>query len=280
MLAFHHRHTGHREFDDGAELHTIGIFLPREAGFHQPVQHGDDPLDRVRFQQSKYRQLIEGPSLRFFIFRPGQHFGDDPDTKFPPQPCHRREQLPHEQDDGIGDRFAGGRFLRQRFLATAADVAAAVGNLLLIAKIIEDLLPPTTVDLCVADHQIELLLRMILPLGDDPGIGAGRVFADFVDEKFLRVAILIAEQNHAARRPSIPPRTAGLLIIRLQRPRQIIVKHKADIRLVNPHAKGVGRHRDGAGRAHELFLVGGSRGRIHAGVIRENGAVFQIRREQ
>ena len=55
---------------------------------------------------------------------------------------------------------------------------------------------------------------------------------------------------------------------------------QANIRLVDPHAKRVGRDGDGARRVHEPFLVGRTRRQVHPRVIRKNGTVAQARRQQ
>ena len=61
-------------------------------------------------------------------------------------------------------------------------------------------------------------------------------------------------EEHAARRLAVPPGAPRLLVVRLQRARQVVVDDEADIRLVDPHAEGVGGHDHPQLAGHEAVL--------------------------
>ena len=60
---------------------------------------------------------------------------------------------------------------------------------------------------------------------------------------------------------------AEFLVKGLDRARQVVVDHEADVGLVDPQAEGVGRHHDRDLAAHEAVLVGGAVGGPHPAVV-------------
>src|SRR5439155_11363474 len=119
---------------------------------------------------------------------------DHAHPNFPAQPPHRRDKLPHQQRHFIGHYYG---HTDPANLAAPADVALAIRHFDLIAKIVQDHLPPTSVRLGVFDHQLELAARPLLQICKKLWVEIS-ILADLVDEKFLSVAILKAEQHDAA----------------------------------------------------------------------------------
>ncbi len=70
----------------------------------------------------------------------------------------------------------------------------------------------------------------------------------------LALGVLAAEEQHAAGGLAIPPGPAGLLHVVLQRTRNVGVDHQPDVRLVDPHAEGVGRGDDPEPAVAETLL--------------------------
>ncbi len=73
-------------------------------------------------------------------------------------------------------------------------------------------------------------------------------------KKFLDFDILKTEQHHALSRLAIAPGPACFLIISFQSAGQVKMNHTAHIRLIHPHAKGIGGHNDAVGLRHKGFL--------------------------
>ncbi len=165
-------------------------------------------------------------------------------------------------------------------MAAFAHIACAIDHIRFIAKVVENHLPTTTVRLGIFQHQFQLLGGAFLEPFDGRGVGrrsaAFFFLADLADEKFLRETVLKAEQHHTTRRLPIAPGTTRFLVIRLQCARHVVVYDEPNVRLVDPHAKRIGRHGHRAWRAHELFLVGRPRRCAHPGVVRKDGAILDL----
>mmetsp|Transcript_88469 Transcript_88469/g.245709 ORF Transcript_88469/g.245709 Transcript_88469/m.245709 type:complete len:220 (+) Transcript_88469:1322-1981(+) len=65
------------------------------------------------------------------------------------------------------------------------------------------------------------------------------------------VEVPIAVQEHTPGGKSVTPRTTDLLIVLLEALRRAVVHHPAQVRLVDTHAEGDGRHDHGEGSAEE-----------------------------
>ena len=76
-----------------------------------------------------------------------------------------------------------------------------------------------------------------------------------VDKHLVCHHISAAVEQQAVRRFPVTPRAAGFLIIALHVLRHIVVDHKADVRLVNSHAEGIGCHHDLRPVEDEILLI-------------------------
>ena len=75
-------------------------------------------------------------------------------------------------------------------------------------------------------------------------------------EKVLRRGhILWSVQKDAVRRAAVPPGPAGLLVVGLQALGHVVVNHKGDVGLVDPHTEGVGGHHHRAAVVLKVLLV-------------------------
>ena len=70
----------------------------------------------------------------------------------------------------------------------------------------------------------------------------------------LALGVLAAEQQHAAGGLAVASGPAGLLHVVLQRARDVGMDHQPDVRLVDPHAEGVGRGDDPEPAVAETLL--------------------------
>src|SRR5664279_3945767 len=99
------------------------------------------------------------------------------------------------------------------------------------------------------------------------------VLPDLVDEKFLRIAIARTAIQDALRGPTVASSAARLLVVGFQAGGNVVVDHKADVSLVDSHAKGVGRHHHRIRVGHEVFLALFAGLSIHASVIGAHGTL-------
>ena len=121
---------------------------------------------------------------------------------------------------------------------------------------------------------------MLFAAGDQRGVGLGIIFAELIDKELLDEAVLIAEENHAARGLAVAASAAGLLVIGFERAGHVVMDDEADVGLVDAHAESVGGDGDGAGGLHELFLVGGAGCGVHATVISSDRAAGDVAAEK
>ena len=77
----------------------------------------------------------------------------------------------------------------------------------------------------------------------------------------------------------VAPGAAGLLVVRLDGAGDVVVDDEPDVRLVDPHAEGVGRDGHRPRRVHEPLLIAGARGEVHPRVVGEHGPVLQAGRQ-
>ena len=83
-----------------------------------------------------------------------------------------------------------------------------------------------------------------------------------LDEKFLRSHVGIVEKQLAPGRLAVPPCASGLLVVGLDAAWNVIVNDKSKIGAIDPHAEGIGRHRNVEFSAHKRrlglgpFLIG------------------------
>ncbi len=81
----------------------------------------------------------------------------------------------------------------------------------------------------------------------------GRITAG--EEELLHALVLDVVQQRALRRAAVAPRAPGLLVIRLEACRQVVVHHEPDVGLVDAEAERVGGDHDAHGILHERVLV-------------------------
>ena len=90
-------------------------------------------------------------------------------------------------------------------------------------------------------------------------------------EESLQTAVAALEQQDAVRGLAVPAGSARFLVIDVERCREIIVNDRADIRLVDAHAKGIRGDDDWHRPGHEGVLCRGSILRALAAVIGRGG---------
>jgi hypothetical protein len=78
------------------------------------------------------------------------------------------------------------------------------------------------------------------------------------------------------RRQPVAPGAAGLLVIGLDRARQIEMRDIAHVRLVDAHAEGDGRHKAEIFLFQEGILIGIAHGAVHAGVIGQRPDTLRV----
>src|SRR5699024_5276292 len=76
-----------------------------------------------------------------------------------------------------------------------------------------------------------------------------------LDQEFIHFHILSLVVKNTLSRLSIPACTACFLIVTFNIFWHIIVDHKPDIRLVNPHTESIGSHHDGFPVVDKVLLV-------------------------
>ena len=83
--------------------------------------------------------------------------------------------------------------------------------------------------------------------------------ADFplLPHAVVHLPIARIEQQAARGRTAVPPRATSLLVVILERAGMQVMQHEPDVWLVDPHAKGIGRHDHLTGAAHECVLRDG-----------------------
>ena len=123
-------------------------------------------------------------------------------------------------------------------------------------------LAPTAGGLGVAQQGIKL--GAFHALAFFAGLGLG-------DHLRQRHHIAEAVGHPRFRRQSVTPGAAGLLVVALHALGQVQVRHETHVGLVDAHAEGDGGHHHHPFLAQEALLVGGARGRVHAGVVGQCG---------
>ena len=103
-------------------------------------------------------------------------------------------------------------------------------------------------------HRRRLPAEVFVDLGDGLALGVGAL-----DEELLDVTVALAEEHDAARGVAVAPGPAGLLVVRLDAARAVVVDHRPHVGLVHAHAEGVGGDGDPRPAAHEgpLGLLAG-----------------------
>ena len=162
---------------------------------------------------------------------------------------------------------------RSRAQVAAADIAGASGDLGAVAEVIQDGAAAALRPIGVVENLVELAAGVLLQRGDLRRRELGVVVANLVDEEFLGVLVARTAIQNALRGAAIAAGAARLLVIGFEAGGNVVVHHKADVGLVDPHAKGVGGNDHRAGVVHEVFLALLAGGSIHAGVVGADGAV-------
>ena len=101
----------------------------------------------------------------------------------------------------------------------------------------------------------------------DPLLLAGGIA--LVDLQAAQADVGHAVKRERVRRQAVAAGTSDFLVIAFDIGRHVGVKNEADIRLVDPHAEGDGRHHDNAILLQEEILIARAVGPLHAGMIRQ-----------
>ena len=112
------------------------------------------------------------------------------------------------------------------------------------------------------------MLELVHVLQRIPDVGEdrfGRVVG--LDQPLLGKNVRMVEEEHRARLASVAARPPDLLVVGFHRARDVAVRDKADVRLVDPHAKGVGGNRHRVLSGHELVLRFAAGFLLHSGVV-------------
>ena len=83
----------------------------------------------------------------------------------------------------------------------------------------------------------------------------------------MQLLVVLAIDQRAPCRLTVPAGAAELLIERLDRAREVGMNHEADVGLVDPQSEGIGRHHDRDLSAHEPVLAGGPIGGLHPAMV-------------
>ena len=87
------------------------------------------------------------------------------------------------------------------------------------------------------------------------------------EQKLGGVDVSGGVEQKALRLGAVASRAAGLLVVVLERERQVVVDDVVDVALVDAHAKGVGGHHNGLAVVEEVVLVGLALGGGEARVV-------------
>ena len=104
------------------------------------------------------------------------------------------------------------------------------------------------------------------------------VVRNLVDEILQKNVVPFLPEQYAIRRPPIPPRAAGLLVVLLNRLWQRQMNHGPHRRFVDAQPEGDGSHQHSHFVRHPSFLILPAQGRFHLRVIRNrrNPALLQV----
>ena len=102
------------------------------------------------------------------------------------------------------------------------------------------------------------------------------VLAVLLDEGAAHAQVVIAVEQHGLRRRAVAARAADLLVVSLHAGRQVEMADIADVRLVDAHAEGDGRHHHRLVLAHEAVLAALAQLRILAGMIGDGVEPFLL----
>ena len=158
-------------------------------------------------------------------------------------------QVPHAHGDLPG--LLGHVHLLEDPQAVLA-VAALGGSVL--PKVVEDVLPQAAGGVAVARHGLQPPLVLLGQLLLGPGVQVLALFAVGQQEPG-QTHVLAAVQQKALGGLAVPPGPARLLVVALQVLGHVVVDDKADVGLVNAHAKGVGGHHHRGPVVEEVLLV-------------------------
>src|SRR6185312_3815955 len=125
-----------------------------------------------------------------------------------------------------------GTILQSRLCALTITAIAAILSSIDFAKVNQQCATTTQATLAIGQHLLQLLARKKL-----------LVFVLLHANPVLDLHLLtVAHEENTLRRLTVAACTPGLLVITFQVARQIIMDHRAHIRLGNAHAKGNRRH--------------------------------------
>src|SRR4029079_2390943 len=168
------------------------------------------------------------------------------------------------------DLFALGELVRALRLVGDAPAGAAAGDVLLGVEL------HPAVDPQLLDRLLELLGVHRERLAETVGGERGRdgQAEDLLQDRGLRVvagveefvapAVGVGVEEDGAGGAAVAAGAADLLVVAFEAPREAGVNHRADVRLVHPHAEGDGGddHLDGAGEEARPAPVPGDAGRL------------------
>src|SRR5271157_643224 len=161
-----------------------------------------------------------------------------------------------------------------------ANVTCALGDGSAVAKVIQNGPAAAAQSVGIVEYLVKLLAsvslqRFNLRLGKH-----GITLANLVDEKFLCVPVTGTAIQNAVRGPTVASGATSLLVVGLQTGRNVVMDYKAEVSLVDPHSKGIGRHNHRTGVCHEVFLALLAGLSVHASVIGAYGTVGEALLEQ
>ena len=90
---------------------------------------------------------------------------------------------------------------------------------------------------------------------------------DLVDEEVLLYFVAIGVEQNAFAGQTVAAGSSGLLVVSFQGLGQIVVDHKANIRLVDPHSERDGRNDHGRVATHKLVLRCIADGAVQPGMV-------------
>ncbi len=201
--------------------------VPLGVGPHQIVPHhlpeNRGPLPPVDIAANpERRQPVVASGANFVRPRARHHVDQMPGAEIFARPQHGRKRLPH--------RLGAVEGLRRR----VAQVAGPTGRALL-AEISQQRHPPAILSLGQPQKRIQPSVI---------GQPALRRRKPLVDLHPAEADVVGTVKRQRFRRGAVAARAADLLIVGLDRLRQVGVRHPADIRFVDPHPEGDRRHHD------------------------------------
>ena len=234
------------------ELERLVVALDRQHPLREELADHPAPLALGQLgADAEHAQLVVAELLDLRRALPEQDVDDlpgaEPLVPLAVQPEHRGEQLLR------GDRAVPRLGRRQ------AGVAVAAGRRVL-AEVGEQLHPAALDRLAQRQHRVEVLREPapVVPV-------AGRV----VDHLALLHDVGEAVGEPGGGGQAVATRPARLLVVALDRLRQVEVGDEPDVGLVDAHAEGDRRDHDDAVLAQEARLVRGAGRAVEPGVVRQ-----------